>query len=456
MAGEGRTLAAAGSEKKARVYRLREEPGRFELLQTLDDARSAETGRFELLQTLHDARGSLLSAAMAGEGRALAAASVHGEVFVYRLREETGRFELLQTLDDAGGALRSAAIAGEGRALAAAGDDKKVRVHRLREETGRFELLQTLDDARCALWSVTMAGEGRALAAAGSEKKLRVYRLREETGRFELLQTLDDARGFAQVRGDGGGGPGAGLRGGAWLKMATVIPATAANSPRRTDVAVTLESASAGALAENGIRMLRFRTSPLTGRAIAVLLISGKGARIDNVNATCEVELQMLVYFEDSQFGAAIVAPWWTGQVQLTPNPLDVCDAVLADGFDMCLLVPEKARPLRWSKLLGPYHAISLSLERLSSGMKRVARDGEAHDLFEFAVWYDSVYLATGRWREAPPLAEVQDEREIALKGTLTRSALRMPERMPTRLPRERWEALPLAGERLRAQLFSK
>eukprot|EP00959_Pyramimonas_sp_CCMP1952_P158525 3315684-Pyramimonas_sp.AAC.1 len=129
----------------------------------------------------------------------------------------------------------------------------------------------------------------------------------------------------------------------------------------------------------------------------------------------------MLVLFEDSQFGAAIVAPWRAGQVQLTPDPLDT----------------QKARPLGWSKLLGPYHGISLSLEGLSSGMKRVARDGEARDLFEFAVWYDSVSLATRRWREAPPVAEVQDEREIALEGMLTRSALRMPERMLTRLPRE-------------------
>ena len=59
--------------------------------------------------------------------------------------------------------------------------------------------------------------------------------------------------------------------------------------------------------------------------------------------------------------------------------------------------------------------------------MKRRARDGEAYDLFDFAVWYDAWYdgsLSNRRWREAPPLAEVQDEREIALERMLTRSAL--------------------------------
>ena len=131
----------------------------------------------------------------------------------------------------------------------------------------------------------------------------------------------------------------------------------------------------------------------------------------------------MLVLFEDSQFGAAIVAPWCTGQVQLTPNPLDVCDRVSADGFDSCLLVPEKkARPLGWCRSRGPYHTISVPLKMLSSVLKRVAPDGEAYDFFDFELWYDDGALATRRWREAPPLAEVQDERENALEGMLTRS----------------------------------
>ena len=131
----------------------------------------------------------------------------------------------------------------------------------------------------------------------------------------------------------------------------------------------------------------------------------------------------MLILFEDSQFGALIVAHG-TGQVQLTPNPLDVCDRVIADGFDSCLLVPEKkARPLGWCRIRGPHHTISVPLKMLSSVLKRVAPDGEAYDFFDFELWYDDVALATRRWREAPPSsAEVQDERENALGGMLTRS----------------------------------
>eukprot|EP00959_Pyramimonas_sp_CCMP1952_P198672 4155529-Pyramimonas_sp.AAC.1 len=100
------------------------------------------------------------------------------------------------------------------------------------------------------------------------------------------------------------------------------------------------------------------------------------------------MELQMLLLFEDSQFGAAIVTPpWRTGQLQLTPNPRDACDTVLADGFDIRLLVPQtEKRGPSLSKLFGPRHGNWISLEALSSGMRRVARDGEAYDLFEFAV----------------------------------------------------------------------
>ena len=169
------------------------------------------------------------------------------------------------------------------------------------------------------------------------------------------------------------------------------------------------------------------RSPSLARKAIAVLLISCKDATFDTVDATCSAELHMLVLFEDSQFGALIVAPWSTGQVQLTPNPLDVCDRVIiADGFHSCLLVPEKkARPLGWCRIRGcPHHSrISVPLKMLSSGMKRVAPDGEAYDFFDFELWYDDVALATRRWREAPPSsAEVQDERENALEGMLTRS----------------------------------
>ena len=54
--------------------------------------------------------------------------------------------------------------------------------------------------------------------------------------------------------------------------------------------------------------------------------------------------------------------------------------------------------------------------------MKRVDRDGESYDLFGFVLGYEG-YVGLRRWREAPPLAVHQDEREIALDGMLTRSA---------------------------------
>ena len=106
--------------------------------------------------------------------------------------------------------------------------------------------------------------------------------------------------------------------------------------------------------------------------------------------------------------------------VELAANPLDVCDTLIADGLDTRLLVPR--RPLR-SAPAPPVRATVLPVTTLSSGMKRVARDGRAYDLFDFARWYSPPRLALGRWREAPPVAEVQDEREIALAGMLTRSA---------------------------------
>ena len=97
-------------------------------------------------------------------------------------------------------------------------------------------------------------------------------------------------------------------------------------------------------------------------------------------------------------------------------NPLDVCDTVIVDGLDARLLVPQQQQIL-WGVMM------NLSLKTLSSGMKRVARDGRAYDLSDFAGWCRPPRLALGRWREAPPVAEVQDEREIALAGMLTRSA---------------------------------
>ena len=81
--------------------------------------------------------------------------------------------------------------------------------------------------------------------------------------------------------------------------------------------------------------------------------------------------------------------------------------------------------------------------------MKRVARDGEAYDIFEFTDWYDGGVWARKFWREAPPVDELHSRREIALEGLLTMSALRMlHRRMLTRLPpHESWEALPLVGD---------
>ena len=214
------------------------------------------------------------------------------------------------------------------------------------------------------------------------------------------------------------------MRGGAWLKTGTVMIPAKYSSVRPTDVAVTLDFASARSLAEYGMEIWSLPSTSLARKVIAVLLISGKDAIfLTGKRATCHMELHMLVLLEDSQFGAKIVAPWSTGHLQLTPNPLDVCDRVIADGFDSCLLVPEKkARPLGWCRSRGPYHTISVPLKMLSSVLKRVAPDGEAYDFFDFELWYDDGALATRRWREAPPLAEVQDERENALEGMLTRS----------------------------------
>ena len=66
-----------------------------------------------------------------------------------------------------------------------------------------------------------------------------------------------------------------------------------------------------------------------------------------------------------------------------------------------------------------------------------MARDEHVYDLVDFTVWYDGA-LGLRRWLEAPPVAEVQDEREIALAGMLmTRSAPRgfgAPPPLPLRL----------------------
>ena len=259
------------------------------------------------------------------------------------------------------------------------------------------------------------------------------------------------------------------MRGGAWLKTATVIPALPVNQdPRETDVGLTLDVASARALGEDGVRMLRrgLATSSLARKVIAILLISAKDATFDACfldDATCEVELQMLVLFENNSernpcwFGAVIPhANPHAPDVQLTANPLDCCDTVVADGIDKHLLVVQK-KACRRCRLLDSTgdpctgglqrcprwcpqrQRVCLCLQRLSSDMKRQAQDGEAYDLFEFKLWFDGggrrrrrtidfefTSLANRRWREAPPLAEVPSVLEIALVGMLTRSALGM------------------------------
>ena len=256
------------------------------------------------------------------------------------------------------------------------------------------------------------------------------------------------------------------VRGAAWLEAATVIPehwgeedfhrgvGLSTNQERRAyeeargpDVAVTLDLASARALADYGI-LLWSNRSPLPREVIAVLLISCKSAtfltrplhtEIEDEDSTlypptCLAELHMLFLLADSQcgaaFGAAIVVPWTTCPLQLTRDPQDVCETVIADGFDTRLLAAKKRDPT--------FRSISVSFARLESAVKRVAPDGQAYDFFEFMDWYDGGILAKRRWREAPPSPEVLDERENGLEGMLTRSAQRI---LAAR------EALPLAGE---------
>ena len=101
-----------------------------------------------------------------------------------------------------------------------------------------------------------------------------------------------------------------------------------------------------------------------------------------------------------------------------------MCDTVIADGLDTRLLVPAFSPTARARPGLRQW-PVDLRVNALSSGMKRVARDGQAWDLFDFVDWYRPWPLALQRWREAPPLAEVQDERKIALEGMLTRRSSR-------------------------------
>ena len=216
-----------------------------------------------------------------------------------------------------------------------------------------------------------------------------------------------------------------GLHGGAWLKTGTVV---LANSSIAFDhgPAVTLDSACAREVANRIIRMGTV-VPPHPFQRIAILLISGKRADIASSHrqkaALIIVELQVLLLLSPLPLArpvfaaATILHP--LPLVELAANPLDVCHTLIADGLDTRLLVPR--RPLRPGAPPVVRRPTVLPVTTLSSGMKRLARDGRACDLFDFVDWYRPWPLALQRWREAPPLAEVQDEREIALEGMLTR-----------------------------------
>ena len=220
-----------------------------------------------------------------------------------------------------------------------------------------------------------------------------------------------------------------GLHGGAWLKTGTVALANSSNA-LDCGPAVTLDSACAREVANRIIRM-GLVVPPHPFQRIAILLISGKRADIASSHrqkaALIIVELQVLLLLSPLPLArpvfaaATILHP--LPLVELAANPLDVCHTLIADGLDTRLLVPR--RPLRPGPPPVVRRATVLPVTTLSSGMKRLARDGRACDLFDFVDWYRPWPLALQRWREAPPLAEVQDEREIALEGMLTRRSSR-------------------------------
>ena len=205
-----------------------------------------------------------------------------------------------------------------------------------------------------------------------------------------------------------------GLHGEAWLKTATLF--------RPSSDAVTLDFGSAGRLAEDTVVMRNWIFHCLPD-AIAILLISGKRARFSQVGESCSGCLQTLLLLENSRFAVVIAN---SRHEQLTVRDTPSVSTVIADGFDARLLVPLHELPLETRSSDGTIHCaqtICLRLNVLFSDMLRVARDGRAYDIFAFAAWYGDGCYGRERWREAPPLAEVQDEREIALAGMLTRSA---------------------------------
>ena len=172
-----------------------------------------------------------------------------------------------------------------------------------------------------------------------------------------------------------------GLRGGAWLKTGTVIPAA-----HYSNAAVTLDLECAREVANHVIRMRMLRT-PLP--LIAILLISGERAAIHSEEfiADCDahvvVQLHMLLLLSPLPLarpvfaGASAFAP---ELMELADNPLDVCGTVIADGLDTCLLVPQRAQKRSAGQIIWA-REFWLRVKTLSSGMKRVARDGRAYDL---------------------------------------------------------------------------
>ena len=223
-----------------------------------------------------------------------------------------------------------------------------------------------------------------------------------------------------------------GLHGGAWLKAATVIPGDSLNAAVTLDIhsaRAVVQDAATGAVLTHGPNSRRIRICnplwPSWGRVVAILLVSGKDAWFDvnnNIEGDlCVTQLHLLLLLEDSMFAVALAN---SPGLKLAASPLPLCDAVCPDGFDAGLLVPHTVADHRWPNR----SRVDLPLNDLFSTMRRVARDGLAYDLFDFAVWYDHCG-GVRRWLEAPPVAEVQDEREIALDGMLTRAAPPPPPR---------------------------
>ena len=106
---------------------------------------------------------------------------------------------------------------------------------------------------------------------------------------------------------------------------------------------------------------------------IPILLISGADAVVDETGEWAGAELRMLLLLSPLPLARPVFAAavsFRPRMMKLADNPLDVCDTVSADGLGARLLVPQQ--PVR------DIRVVNLRLKTLSSGMKRVARDGRA------------------------------------------------------------------------------